>query len=260
VRWSRLWRTRRPLTFNDKVRYKLLRDRRDLVVTFADKAAMREHVRALVGAEHLPELVVLLDDPAELATVDLPRTFVVKPTHGSGACVVVSDRAPEQARLPAAEAGWSYTYVRPEHADRAALAAIGAQWTRTLYGRGPNHEWAYGRVPRRILVEELLPGVDDDVPTDYKMFVFHGRCRFVQVDAGRFGTGHARLLRPVVAAAGPVRRPAAQPGAPAGAGPARHDAPTCRAARRRHGLRARRPLLPPRPGRRRGADERPRGR
>ncbi|MBJ7386137.1 MAG: hypothetical protein JHC55_16800, partial [Mycolicibacterium sp.] len=39
VRALRLWRTRKPSTFRDKVRYKMLRDRRALVVTFADKAA-----------------------------------------------------------------------------------------------------------------------------------------------------------------------------------------------------------------------------
>ena len=41
VRWHRLWRTRRPVGFNDKVRYKMLRDHRPLMVTYADKARMR---------------------------------------------------------------------------------------------------------------------------------------------------------------------------------------------------------------------------
>jgi hypothetical protein len=38
-----------------------------------------------------------------------------------------------------------------------------------------------------VLVEELLRGPDLGVPADYKMFVFHGRSRFVQVDGARFG-------------------------------------------------------------------------
>ena len=46
---ARLWRTRQPRTFTEKVRYKMLRDHRPLMVTFADKAAVRGHVAAVVG-------------------------------------------------------------------------------------------------------------------------------------------------------------------------------------------------------------------
>ena len=187
VRVGRLLRTRRPRTFNDKVRYKLLRDHRPLQVTFADKAAMRDHVARVVGAEHLPGLLGLVDDPDDLLELDLPRAWVVKPTHGSGACVVVSDAAPEGSRLPSPAHGWAYALVRPEHVERTHLRDIAAGWLETGYGRGPNHEWAYGQVPRRILVEELLRGGDGGVPEDHKLFVFSGRCHFVQVDTGRFG-------------------------------------------------------------------------
>lgn len=188
VRWSRLWRTRRPETFTEKVRYKMLRDRRDLQVTFADKAAVRGHVATLVGEQHLPRLVALLDDPARLAGLALPRSYVVKPTHGSGACVVVSDAAPPGARLPPPVHGWVYAHVRPAHADPAQLAAIAAGWCGRRYGRGPNHEWAYGQVRARVLVEELLIGPDGGVPHDLKLFVMGGRVHFAQLDGGRFGT------------------------------------------------------------------------
>ena len=47
---------------------------------------------------------------------------------------------------------------------------------------------------RRVIVEELLAGAGGGVPDDYKFFVFHGRCAFVQVDTGRFGASHAGLL------------------------------------------------------------------
>ena len=189
VRWARLLRTRRPVTFTEKVRYKMLRDHRPLQVVFADKAAMRSYVAGAVGEQHLPRLVALLDDPAALRDLDLPDACVVKPTHGSGACVVVSPTAPPDARLPPAEHSWVYAHVR--RADPERLAAIAASWCSKTYGRGPNHEWAYGQVRPRVLVEELLTGPDGQPPADYKLFVMHGRCRFVQVDQGRFG-GHTQ--------------------------------------------------------------------
>ena len=186
VRWWRLWRTRRPRTFNDKVRYKMLRDHRRLMVTFADKVAVRDHVAAVVGPEVLPGLLHLLDDARALADVPLPAAYVVKPTHGSGVAVVVSPRADPAARLPDPQDGWVYRHVRPEAVSRPALVALAESWLVQLYGQGPNREWAYGHVPRRVIVEELLAGPDGGVPDDYKFFVFHGTCHYVQVDRGRF--------------------------------------------------------------------------
>jgi hypothetical protein len=196
VRGWRLLRTRRPRTFTEKVRYKMLRDHRPLIVTFADKAAVRDHVARVVGARYLPGVHAIVSDPAELATVELPDSYVVKPTHGSGAVVVVSPEAPEDARLPPAHYSWVYCHVRPEHVDRGHLAAIARHWTTQLYGQGPNREWVYGQVPPQVLVEELLRAPDGAVPDDYKFFVFHGRCHFVQVDSGRFGRRTQDFHRP----------------------------------------------------------------
>lgn len=188
VRALRLWRTRNPRTFRDKVRYKMLRDHRPLVVTFADKAAVRDYVAAVVGEHYLPKVYAILDDPAALADIRWPAAYVVKPTHGSGAAIVVSDRAPREARLPTDPGSWVYSYVRPEAAPPSEVSRIARGWTAQLYGQGPNREWVYGRIPRRVIVEELLTGSDGAVPDDYKFFVFHGVCAYVQVDQGRFGS------------------------------------------------------------------------
>lgn len=187
VRWVRLWRTRKPVTFNDKVRYKLLRDHRPLLVIWADKAELRRYVASNVGRHYLPSEYQLLDSAVALMDVDLPDSFVLKPTHGSGACIVVDDQAPSQARLPAPAHSWAYAHVRREHVDRQQLTQIAEHWLGERYGRGPNHEWAYWQISPRLLVEELLVDADGNVPMDYKLFVFHGRCHFVQVDQGRFG-------------------------------------------------------------------------
>ncbi|MFS0866278.1 ATP-grasp fold amidoligase family protein [Microbacterium sp. 179-B 1A2 NHS] len=186
VRLLRLWRTRNPVTFRDKVRYKMLRDHRALVVTFADKAAVRDHVAARIGAHYLPRVHAITGDPAALRHLDLPEEYVLKPTHGSGTAVVVSNSAPADARLPT-DGSWVYRHVRPEHAARTDLARMAADWVAQLYGQGPNREWVYGEVPRQVIVEEFLHGPAGTVPDDYKFFVFSGRCRFVQVDSGRFG-------------------------------------------------------------------------
>ena len=215
VRWWRLTQTRKPETFTEKVRYKMLRDHRNLVVTFADKVAVREYVGTTVGTGYLPAVYATVDDPEQLLTEALPRQFVVKPSHGSGAVVVVSEAADQGARLPGVEACWSYIHVRPEHADRAQLVAIARYWQEQLYGQGPNREWAYGHVPRRVFVEELLTNGHGVVPDDYKFFVFHGRCEFIQVDTGRFGRRTQNFYRrpwtPLPLSGGPPRAEHPQP-------------------------------------------------
>ncbi len=164
----------------------MLRDRRSLLVTFADKVAVREHVAAVAGHHVLPDLLHVLDEPRALLDAALPVAFALKPTHGSGVAVLVSDKANVWSRLPLPERAWGYHHVRPEFAPAEQLVALGESWLSQLYGQGPNREWAYGHVPRRLVVEELLAGADGGVPDDYKFFVFHGRCRYIQVDRGRF--------------------------------------------------------------------------
>lgn len=187
VRAARLWRTRHPQTFREKVRYKMLRDRRELIVTFADKAAVRDYVTDRIGPGYLPIAHAIVDDADDLRGVHLPPSYVMKPTHGSGAALVVSDTAAANARVPTDPGSWEYRHVRPDAVSRNDLVRLAGGWLPQLYGQGPNREWAYGRVPPRIIVEELLAGRDGAIPDDYKFFVFHGRCEFVQVDAGRFG-------------------------------------------------------------------------
>lgn len=165
----------------------MLRDHRRLLVTFADKAAVRDYVDSVLGPGHLPIAYAVLDSAAELSDLALPPTYVVKPTHGSGAVIVVSEQAPEEARLPEVSGGWSYAHVRPAAADRHRMVELATFWLAQLYGQGPNREWAYGQIPRRILVEERLIGPDGQIPDDYKLFVFNQRCRFIQLDTGRFG-------------------------------------------------------------------------
>ncbi|MCE0536526.1 hypothetical protein LWF15_13495 [Kineosporia rhizophila] len=186
MRGLRLLRTRRPTTFTEKVRYKMLRDHRPLVVTFADKAAVRDYVASRVGEQYLPGSFGILDDPADLERLDLPESYVVKPTHGSGVALVVSPQAPAEATLPSAQWGWVYRHVRPEAAPMGEVIAIARGWLGKLYGQGPNREWAYSQIRPRVIVEEMLTDAHGGIPDDYKFFVFHGTCQYVQVDAGRF--------------------------------------------------------------------------
>jgi hypothetical protein len=164
-------------------------DRTPLLTTLADKVAVRDYVTRVVGERYLPELYRVTDEPSELRKEELPTQIVVKPSHGSGACVVVADHAPAANVLPEAPVGWRSFVVRPDSLDWDALRALCADWLERRY---QPWEWAYRAVPPSIVVEELLLH-EGSIPNDYKVFVFHGRARLVQVDFDRYA-GHARTL------------------------------------------------------------------
>jgi len=72
IRLLRLARNRHPQSFTDKVRFKMLRDRRALIVTFADKAGVRDYVAERIGERYLPASYGIVDDPRDLLKLDLP--------------------------------------------------------------------------------------------------------------------------------------------------------------------------------------------
>jgi len=179
-----------PVTFREKMRYKMLNDRRPLLTTFADKVAVRDYVEAKVGPEILKELYLVTHDVTQIRRGSLPREFALKPSHGSGASMIVGEHVPRAQRLPQPPVGWARVQVSPESLDWGRLRNICREWFRLRYK--PTSEWAYRNVPPSILVEELLVE-DGSVPTEFRFFVFRGGVRLITVDLGRF-TGN-QLVR-----------------------------------------------------------------
>jgi hypothetical protein len=199
------WLAHRPETFTEKLRWRMLKDRRPLLTTFADKVAVRDYVARLAGPECLTECYAVVDDPDELDRASLPREFVLKASHGSGGAWIVSDAAPSEPLVSPGEpyapgpvtplSGWHWILTTPGGLDWDVLVASSREWlSRSPCDRHP--EWAYLHVPPRILVEELLCGPDGQVPADYKFFVFDGHARLVQVDSGRFRDHRRNLYLP----------------------------------------------------------------
>ena len=160
----------------------MLADRRPLLTTFADKVAVRGYVESRVGGSVLTEFYAVTDDPTSLVRAELPREFAIKPTHASGACIVVADYAPAEPEVPLPTEGWVQALVKPDRVNWNRLLGLCEEWLGRSWSR---REWAYRNVPPQIIVEELL---DDDgkPPLDYKIFVFDGRARMIQVTLDRF--------------------------------------------------------------------------
>lgn len=129
------------------------------MVTLADKVAVKAHVADALGAEWVIPMIwhgtTLPEQP------DWPRPFVIKSRHGSNQNIYVRDHDPDWIRL------------------RRRIA----KWCRHPYGQWLD-EWLYAHIARGILVEPFI-GQEGQLPIDYKIFVFGGSARYVQVHLDR---------------------------------------------------------------------------
>jgi hypothetical protein len=160
-----------PSGFNEKILVKILRDRRSYLTLFSDKLRVRDHVRLVAPWLALPELYWHSARADALDLDRLPDAFMLKPNHGSGWLCAVRDK---------------------RSAGRDELVRLARAWLAadfSIVGR----EWSYRNIRRAVFAEELLPGDDGQSPIDYKLFVFGGKVRLIQVDRGRFAR-HTQVL------------------------------------------------------------------
>lgn len=189
-----LWTTRkkirfaiaRPRSFNEKMQYKMAWDRRAVLTTMADKDAVRRYVADLGRPETLNEVFAVVDDPRLIDLDSLPSKCVIKPTHGSGAVIVIHDRADPTHRIPAdfPQHQWLNTvlFIRRENIDREAFNALCDHWLGRNYWRSQGStQWAYLNIPPRLIVEEYLEV--HKYPIDYRFMVINQRVAWIQVNS-----------------------------------------------------------------------------
>jgi hypothetical protein len=185
LKWKRHWqqvrryrsfhddscRLLKPKTFNQKLYYKMLYDRRPLLAIFADKLAAREYVRQKVGGDILIPLLATDDRPEEIPFEQLPLRFVLKTNHGSGYVRIVKNKSRE---------------------DVNELRAVCREWLAKNYGK-ISGEWVYQNVPPKIMIETFLSTAGGEVASDYKFFVGNGKVFMIQLDLDRY-IGHRRNI------------------------------------------------------------------
>jgi hypothetical protein len=161
----------RPVTFSDKVNWRILNDRRPLLEWTCDKIAMKEYAcgAGAVGL-HVPHTYWSGSDLGELPDADLPEHWVLKPNHRSG-----------------------LIYFGGEQTDYQALSLKTRNWL-DPFEAATMHEWAYTKARPMFLVEELL-GPPGAPPPDYKIFVFDGKAELIEM-VNRYDGNQQRLYRP----------------------------------------------------------------
>lgn len=153
-----------PKSFNEKLQWLKLYNRRSEYTVMVDKYAVRQHVADTVGAEYLIPLIGVWNDPKDIDFSALPDQFVLKCNHNSGLGMCVCK---DKSALNIKKA-------------RSELRK-GMRQDFYLNGR----EWPYKNVPRKIVGEKYMADESGIELKDYKIYCFDGRPEFIQVMCGR---------------------------------------------------------------------------
>src|ERR1700722_13034575 len=149
----------RPKTFNEKVQRRKLFDRDPRLPIRADKIEVKKFVTDKLGKDWItPTLwhgTELPDRPA------WPIPFVLKASHGSAMNL----------------------FVRSEP-DWNEVKATCREWLAERYYGHWFGEWVYSQIEPRLLVEPFI-GEVAALPIDFKLWTFHGRVEFIEVDSNR---------------------------------------------------------------------------
>lgn len=179
-----------PETFSEKMNWRILRDRRELLRSSCDKLAMKDLARRCGADVRVPEVLWTGTDVTTLGQVALPAAWVLKPNHRANGLVLFG--------------------TGPD-VDPGQLAARTRGWLELGTHASVLGEWAYTQARRCLLVEERVPG--QPLPLDYKVLVFDGEPALVEVHGDRFGQPSRQFYRPDWSPAGaaddaPVPAPA----------------------------------------------------
>ncbi len=164
-----------PRSINEKLLVRKLYPQNPLFTTYADKLAVRTFVAEKIGSQYLIPLCRVFSSASQVDLSELPDSYIVKATHGSG---------------------WSRVVHSATTENRVALTQQIARWLQSNYTRDNNGELHYENIAPRVIVEQLLTTADGGIPADYKFHCFaaNGGVRaVVQVDQDRF-TRHARFF------------------------------------------------------------------
>lgn len=156
-----------PQTFNEKLSWLKLNNRKDIYTTMVDKYDAKNYVGNVIGTQYIIPTYGVYDSWEKIDFSELPEQFVIKCTHDSGGIVIVKDK---------------------ENFDiKSAKVKICKCLKRDFYEK--TKEWPYKNVKPRIIIEKYMTTSDGSDLKDYKFFVFNGRVKCFKIDFNRF-TNH----------------------------------------------------------------------
>lgn len=149
-----------PQTFNEKLQWLKLYDRKPEYTMMVDKVKVRDYIAETIGEEYLIPLLGVWEDPEDIDFDALPNQFVLKCNHNSGlGMCICKDK----------------TKLDIPRVKRGLKKGLDQDYYLT------SREWPYKDATPKILAEKFMQDADHrDLPV-YKIFNFAGEPRLIQV-------------------------------------------------------------------------------
>lgn len=153
-----------PQTFNEKLQWLKLNDRKEIYTTMVDKYEAKKYVANIIGNEYIIPTIGIYNSFDEIDFSELPNQFVMKCTHDSGGLVICKDK---------------------NNLDiNKARKKINKSLKNNYYYGG--REWPYKNVKPRILIEQYMEDEELKELRDYKLYAFDGKCDYLMLCFDRF--------------------------------------------------------------------------
>ncbi len=151
-----------PRTFNEKLQWLKLYDRKPEYTTMVDKHEVKKYVADIIGEQYIIPTLGVWDSFDDIDFDSLPNQFVLKCTHDSGGLVICKDKRSFDIK--------------------SAKEKIEKSFGENYYYHG--REWPYKNVKPRIIAEEYMEDSETSELRDYKFCCFNGKvkCSFVCSD------------------------------------------------------------------------------
>lgn len=147
-----------PKTFNEKLQWIKLYDRKPIYTTLVDKYAVKKYVADIIGDEYIIPTLGVWDRFEDIDFDSLPEQFVLKCNHNSGGLVICKNKK-------------NLDY-------EASRARINASLKKNYYYSA--REWPYKDVRPCILAEKYMEDAGRDFLPVYKIFCFGGNPHIIQ--------------------------------------------------------------------------------
>lgn len=159
-----------PKTFNEKLQWLKLYDRKPEYSKMVDKIGAKEYVSERVGEDIIIPTIGVYESFAEIDFNMLPNQFVMKCSHDSGGLVICKNKSNFDVD--------------------SAREKIEKSLKNNYYYSA--REWPYKNVKPRILIEKYLQNEDGSNIEDYKLQCINGKVDNIFVCVGRYSSEGVR--------------------------------------------------------------------
>lgn len=159
-----------PVSFNEKLQWLKLYDRKPKYIKMVDKIAAKEYASSIIGDRYIIPTYGVWNHYDEIDFSELPEQFVLKTNHSGGGSGVV------------------LCLNKSKFNHKQAKKKLEASLRKNSYNQ--SKEWPYKKIEPKILAEALLMNNNSscdkfDLP-DYKFMCFNGKVKCIFTCTNRY--------------------------------------------------------------------------